>query len=97
MAVRITNANPRNGDQNVTVFNSHITPNGTVDEACTVSATLTDGVNPPAAGTPASMFVNPNQQWGFTFPATLNTNYSLTVQGTNASGTGSSTITFKTI
>jgi hypothetical protein len=96
MSVKITNANPRNGDENVPVFNGHITANGTVDEACTVSATLTDGVNPPVAGTPASMFVNANQQWSFTFPVAANTNYSLTVQGTNAGGTGSSTITFKT-
>jgi hypothetical protein len=96
MAVKITNGNPRNGDQNVQVHNGQIVVTGTVDEPCTVSATLTDGVNPPIAGTPVSMFVNTNQQWSFTFPAAANTNYSLTVQGTNAGGTGSSTITFKT-
>jgi hypothetical protein len=94
MAVKIINASPRNGDQNVPVVNGQISCTGTVDENATwVNAQLTDGTTTQVG---AQEFINKNQQWHYQFNAALNTNYSLTVTGTNSEGVGSSTIMFKT-
>jgi hypothetical protein len=94
MAVKIINVSPRNGDQNVPVVNGQISCTGTLDENATwVNAQLTDGTTTQVG---AQEFVNKGQQWHYQFNAALNTNYSLTVTGTNSEGVGSSTIMFKT-
>jgi hypothetical protein len=93
MAVKITNQSPRNGDQNVPVVSGKISCTGTVDDTAWVNAQLTDGTTTQGG---AQEYIQKNGQWGYSFNAGLDTNYSLTVTGTNADGIGSSTIMFKT-
>jgi hypothetical protein len=103
MAVKVVNVNPVNGGTLSSVGGGTVQATGTFDESATINAMLQYGTSTWISNQEGAGFVlmppNLTVQWQVTFgppggapvPGGL-ANCNLTVSGTNAGGTGSSTI-----